>query len=100
MAVTVMVFLFGKPGQELEEGSEVTAEQLRALGTDLHARMEEAATIVEKLTAAGWEAEMLLYDIMLANEYVKTAVQAEEVLLNLGIDPSSVCIDEWEDEED
>jgi hypothetical protein len=100
MSVTLMLFLFGKPGQELEEGGEVTPEQLRGLSQELQARLEQAADTIEKLTAAGWDAQMLLYDIALSNEYVKTAVQAEEILLNLGIDPKSVCIDEWEDEEE
>jgi hypothetical protein len=99
MAVSLMLFLFGKPGQELEEGGEVTAEQLRALGRDLQGRLEGAATVVEKLTGAGWEAQMMLYDIHLSHPYVTSAADAEEKLLDAGIDPEAVCIDEWEDEE-
>src|SRR5262249_55933157 len=96
----VMKYLFGKPGQELNEGGEVTPEELRALGKDLHARLEEAADIVEKLTNAGWEAQMALYDIMLSNPYLTTATQVKSKLQDLGIDPEAVFIDELEDEED
>lgn len=100
MAVTVMLHLFGKPGQELEEGGEVTAEQLRSLGRDLYERLNEAAAIVEKLTGGGWEAQMMLYDISLDNPYINTQLQAETKLIDLGIDPEKLWIDEWEDEED
>jgi len=100
MAVTLMVPLFGKPGQEIPEGSEVTAQELRALGQDLQARLQEAADVVEKLTGAGWEAQMLLYDICLSHPYMQTAVQAEEKLHDLGINPESVIIDEWPDEDE
>jgi hypothetical protein len=100
MAVTLIVPLFGKPGQELNEGGEVTAPQLRDLADDLQARLREAADIVEKLTAAGWETEMTLYDIMLSHPYVTTEVQAQAKLDDLGIDPERVHIEEWPDEED
>jgi hypothetical protein len=100
MAVTLILPLFGKPGQELNEGGEVTAQQLRDLADDLRARLREAADIVEKLTAAGWETEMTLYDIMLSHPYVTTEVQAQAKLDDLGIDPERVHIEEWPDEED
>ncbi|HZY84936.1 MAG TPA: hypothetical protein VFE78_08900 [Gemmataceae bacterium] len=100
MSVMIMMYLFGKPGQELDEGEEVTPRQLRALAESLHGRLTEAADIVEKLTAAGWDAQMTLYDISLSHPYINTAAQAEEKLLDLGIDPKLVCIDEWEDEEE
>jgi hypothetical protein len=92
--------LFGKPGWELNEGEEVTPEQLRALADDLHARLTEAADVLEKLTAAGWDAQMTLYDVFLSHTYITTAAQAEEKLLDLGIDPKLVAIDELEDEEE
>ena len=95
-----MLFLFGKPGQELDEGEEVTAEQLRGLAQSLQERLRETADIVEKLTGAGWEAQMGLYDIFLSHPYIDTAAQAEEKIRDLGIDPERVTIDEWEDEEE
>jgi hypothetical protein len=100
MAVTLMLYLFGKPGVELNEGAEVTPKDLRDLGADLQARMNAAADIVEKLAGAGWEARLSLYDVMLSNPYVETAVQAEGRLLALGIDPDAVAIDEWPEEEE
>ena len=100
MAVSLNLFLFGKPGQELNEGGPITAPELRALSQELQARLEEIATIVEKLTAAGWEAQMGLYDINLYHPYINTATHAEEKLRELDIDPQRVIIDEWEDEDD
>jgi hypothetical protein len=100
MAVSLNLFLFGKPGQELDEGGSVTASQLRDLSRKLHARLEETATIVEKLTATGWEAQMGLYDINLYHPYINTAPHAEEKLRELDIDPETITIDEWEDEDD
>jgi hypothetical protein len=98
MAVTLMLYLFGKPGVELHEGGEVTPKELRDLADDLHARLAEAAEIVEKLTGAGWEAEMTLYDVMMSHPYVESAVQAEAILHDLGIEPGKVYVDEWEEE--
>src|SRR2546430_255888 len=99
MAVTLMLYLFGKPGVELNEGEEVTPGQLRDLADDLSARLREAADVVEKLTASGWEAEMALYDIFFSHPYVETTVQAEAMLQNLGIEPQQVHI-EWLEDED
>jgi hypothetical protein len=100
MAVTVTLFLFGKPGQELNEGEEVTADELRALGRSLHERLDETAAIVEKLMGAGWEAQMALYDIFLSHPFIKSVTQAEAQLLDLGINPEHVCLDDWEDEDE
>lgn len=100
MSVTLSLFLFGKPGQELDEGGDVTPEQLRALGKEMHARLEEAATIVEKLGNTGWEIQMGLYDVFMSHPYLTSASAVEEKLQDLGIDPEHVSIDEWPDEED
>jgi hypothetical protein len=100
MPVTIMLHLFAKPGQELNEGEEVTPDQLRALGQSLQERLTEAGDIVEKLTGTGWEAQMALYDVILSHPYFHTEAQVAEKLTELGIDPESVFIDEWEDEEE
>jgi hypothetical protein len=100
MAVTLSLFLFGKPGQELNEGAEVTAEQVRALAEELQARLRITADMLEKLAGAGWEAEMALYDIMLSHPYVRTEAEARMRLDDLGIDPDHANIFEFEDEED
>src|SRR4051812_30222392 len=78
MPVTIMLYLFGKPGVELREGEDVTPEELRALGDDLKERLTSAAEIVEKLTGAGWDAQMTLYDILLSHPYIDTEPQAAE----------------------
>ena len=100
MAVTITLFLFGKPGQELNEGGDITPRELRELGDDLKARMDETATLLEKLTGAGWEAQMGLYDVMLSHPYLRTQIEAEAKLLDMGIDPEKVCLDEWPDEDE
>jgi hypothetical protein len=94
------LFLFGKPGQELEEGGGVTPTELRGLGKALHARLEEAADIVEKLEGAGWEVQMGLYDVFLTHPYLDSAAAVEEKLRDLDIDPEHVSIDEWPDEDE
>ncbi|MBV9125354.1 MAG: hypothetical protein JO112_18520, partial [Planctomycetes bacterium] len=80
MTTCLILPLFGKPGQELNEGAEVTPRELRALAQDLQARLLEAANLVEKLTGAGWEAQMGLYDILLSHPYIETAAHTEEKL--------------------
>jgi hypothetical protein len=100
MSVTVSLFLFGKPGQELDEGDEVTPAQLRRLAADLHDRLSWAAETVEKMTGAGWEAEMSLYDIFLHHPYLTTQAAVEQKLLDLGIDLEQLHIDEWPDEDE
>jgi hypothetical protein len=100
MSVTLTLFLFGKPGQELGEGEEVSPAQLRALGQSLQERLQETADVVEKLTGRGWEAQMTLYDVFLSHPYIATATEAEAQLQDLGIDPERVIIDEWDDEEE
>jgi hypothetical protein len=98
MSVMLTLPLFGKPGHELEEGSEVTGQQLRDLGQDLAARLAEAADLVDQLTGAGWEAQLTLYDVMLSHPYVETEAEARSRLDALGIDPDRIHIDEFDDE--
>lgn len=97
MPVSISIFLFGKPGQELEEGETITPEEIRGLARELSERLEEVAEMVGKLTDAGWDAQTLLYDIALTHPYISTPVEVESVLLDLGIDPDQVAILEWED---
>jgi hypothetical protein len=100
MSVTVTLFLYSKPGQELNEGGPVTAEELRELGKTLHVRLDEAATIVEKLVGAGWDSQMGLYDVFLSHPYLNNTADVEEKLQDLGINPESVFIDEMDDEDE
>jgi hypothetical protein len=95
-----MVGLFGKPGQELDEGKAVTPDEIRALGQCLHERLNEAADIIDKLNRTGWESEMSLYDVILSHPYLRTEAEVESKLLELGIDPQKVCIMEDPDEDE
>jgi hypothetical protein len=101
MGVTIMVGLFGKPGQELDEGGPVTPDQLRALGQCLHVRLDEAADIIEQLNGTGWDSTMSLYDVMLSHPYIRTESEVLDKLHDLDIEPEKVCImEDDEDEED
>jgi hypothetical protein len=100
MAVFITLPLFSKPGVELGEGEEVTGEQLRQLGTDLALRLDMAAGMLDRLTAAGWQAGMTLYDVSLSHPFLHTEAEARSQLDGLGIDPDQLCLDEFEDEEE
>ena len=100
MSVSVSLWLFGKPGHELNEGEEIHADAIRALAQSMQERLVLAADIVEKLTGAGWEAQMGLYDVMLYNPYVRTEADVRTRLDGLGIDPDEVSILEFEGEDD
>jgi hypothetical protein len=50
------LWLVGNPEHYLGEDEPVTPSQLRDLGRLLHGYADEAAELVEKLTAAGWTA--------------------------------------------
>jgi hypothetical protein len=100
VSVSVTLWLFGKPGHELNEGEEIHADAIRALAQSMKQRLEQAADIVAKLTGAGWEAQMGLYDVMLYNPYVRTEADVRTRLDDLGIDPDEVSILEFEGEDD
>jgi hypothetical protein len=101
MAVFINLPLFFKPGYELgTEGDEVTGEQIRQLGQELAARLDHIGGLVDKLTAAGWEAQTGLYDVMLSHPFFRTAEEARTQLNGLGIDPEHVNLDEFDDEDE
>src|SRR2546428_704232 len=85
VSVLATLWLFGKPGQELDEGGEVTGDQIRALAQCLSERLQRVGDIVEKMTGAGWDAQMGLYDVMLSHPYVRTESEARTRLDDLGI---------------
>jgi hypothetical protein len=100
MSVFITLPLFFKPAYELGEGSEVTGDQIRQLGQELSERLHGIADLVDKLTAAGWQSEVTLYDVMLGHPFLHTADEVRAQLDGLGIDPDRLNIDEFEDEED
>jgi hypothetical protein len=94
--VSVVLPLFSKPGQELNEGAPLTPKQLRDLGPDPHARLDKAAGLVETLAGAGWDALMSLSHVDLYHPTISSEAQARDHLRQLGIDPEEVAIEEWE----
>jgi hypothetical protein len=100
MTVTITLHLFTKPGHLLNEGGPVTGEEVRQLGQNLASHLDGVAGILDRLTAAGWETEMALYDVMLSHPFLRTEAEVRSQLDGLGIDPEQVYIDEYEDEEE
>src|SRR5579864_4729274 len=100
MGVTVCLPLFGPPGRELEEGSDVKGVQLRKLADELHERLHKAADTLEKLHAAGWSARVAMYDAILSRPGVETKAEAERWLGELGLSPEEFILIEDVDEEE
>jgi hypothetical protein len=101
MNVSVELPLWGKPGDDLPEGEEITAEELREQAAQMHEHLLEVTEIVEKVASLGWKASVAMYELQLElPEEITTADQAEQKLLDLGIDTSLVQISEWSDEDD
>jgi hypothetical protein len=101
MSVTISLWLFGKPAHELNaEGEAVEPDQIRALAEELHGRLSAVAGALEKLTAAGWEGSVALYDIHLSHRYINTEADARAKVEDLGLDPELFSYLEWEDEEE
>jgi hypothetical protein len=102
MGVTVCLPLFGEPGRELEEGSDLKGRQLRELATRLQERLDKAATDLDTLAAAGWTARVALFDAILYHPHIATRQDAEDRLRALGVDPEALVIveDVEDDDED
>jgi hypothetical protein len=101
MGVTVCLPLFGPPGRELEEGSDVKGVQLRRLADELHERLGRAADTVEKLHDAGWSTRVAMYDVILARAGVESKEEAVRRLTELGVSTEElIIIEDVEDEED
>jgi hypothetical protein len=101
MAVHISVFLFSKPAHELDkEGEEISGADVRALAEEMHQRLLHTAEVLDKLTAHGWEATMMLYDVALSHPYINTEAEARDRIADLGIDPDRICFMEFEDEEE
>jgi hypothetical protein len=100
MLDSLELFLYFKPGEELDEGQPVTAKQLRELAASLGSRLQRAAEILETLTTEGWTNEMLLYSIVLYPKADLSMDEAKDLLRSKGIDPEQVCLHEadWMEE--
>jgi hypothetical protein len=101
MGVTVCLPLFGPPGRELDEGSDVKGVQLRQLAAQLQERLNKAAESLEKLHAAGWSARVAIYDVILSRLGVETKEEAERRLGELGLSAEEfIIIEDVEEEEE
>jgi hypothetical protein len=97
MSVMVCLPLFGDPAHELE--GRVHSRDLRTLADSLRERLQHAADTLDKLTEAGWWAQVGAFDLMLSHPKVQTREQAEARLRSIGIDPMQLLIvEEIEDE--
>jgi hypothetical protein len=99
MGVTVCLPLFGAAGQELDEGQPIRGQQVRDFAASLGERLAAAADLLDRLTAAGWSAQVGLYDVLLSSAAVTTRDEAECRLRELKIDPELFVIFEDVDEE-
>jgi hypothetical protein len=101
MGVTVCLPLFGPPGRELEEGSDLKGVQLRQLAAELQERLGKAADILEKLHAAGWSTRVAIYDVILSRAGVDTKDAAVQRLGELGLAAEEfIIIEDIEEEEE
>jgi hypothetical protein len=101
MGVTVCLPLFGEPGRELEQGSALSGRQLRELAAGLHERLDQAAANLDTLAAAGWSAQVSLFDAILHHPQITTREEAEQRLRVLGVDPEAfIIIEDVEDEDE
>jgi hypothetical protein len=98
MAVNVCLPLIGDPSHELE--AEPKARELRQLGEQLRERLAKAADTLDKLQAAGWHAQIAMFDILLVRNDVQTREQAERLLQEVGIDPNELMIVEEVEEDE
>jgi hypothetical protein len=100
MSVTICLPLFGDPGRELESGGPLTGRHLRDLAEELNKRLHEAAELLDKLSAAGWTAQVALFDALLAHPEVQTQEQAVARLQAAGVDPGVLMIVEDVEEDE
>jgi hypothetical protein len=92
MSCYLVLPLHRKPCESQAVGWEVTPDQLRALGRDRAARLEEAVGIVEKLASAGWDSRLGLTVVCIEPPAPLTAPAVEQQLRELGIDRDRVVI--------
>jgi hypothetical protein len=100
MAVNVCLPLFGHAGRELEEGTTLKGARLRAFAEELRERLQHAADLLDRLAAAGWTAQLAMYDVLVAHPEVQTREEAERRLRALGLAPEEfMIVEEMEEEE-
>ncbi|MDA4128488.1 MAG: hypothetical protein OK422_03370 [Thaumarchaeota archaeon] len=91
MTVEVSIFLFGKPAWEIDgfevgEMTEDMIERIRSKGKELSESLSEAAGVLQKLLAHGWNGSGILYDVSLFKDV--TIREARRELESLDLDPN------------
>lgn len=97
--VSVNLFLFGKPAQELDkEGESITANDILGLDRTIHARLQTVADAIKRLTADGWDTTMNVYDLSFFHPEVTTVREAKKRLRGLHLELDDFQIHEEQDE--
>jgi hypothetical protein len=87
MSASVRFTLFAIPGEEIAEGTEVDANDLRVLANDLSVRLTQAADLVERLRADGWDVQMGRFDLVCTHPEAVNAKEAKTLLKRINLDP-------------
>ncbi len=90
--LSVSMFLWAKPGWDLDEGSEADADKIRNCGKGIMEHTAEVASAVEKLKSDGWSATIALYDIYFDHPDVRIVEEAKARLSDLNLDPENFNI--------
>jgi hypothetical protein len=84
----------------MEQGSSLSGRQLRELAAGLHERLDKAAATLDTLAAAGWSAQVSLFDAILHHPAIDSRDAAEQKLRALGVDPEGlIIVEDVEDDE-
>jgi hypothetical protein len=100
MGVIICLPLFGPPDRELEEQPALQGRHLRKLAAELSERLQRAADILDRFTAAGWSARLAMYEAIVSRPGVETREEAELQLRALGVAVEELFLIEEVEEED
>jgi hypothetical protein len=89
------IWLIGYPEHHLAEDEPVTPSRLRELGRRLHDHADEAADLVERLTAAGWTARADGRHVNLFHSDLETEREVRSQLRSLGINSLQLSVCEY-----
>ncbi len=87
MSTSVRLTLFAIPGEEIAEGTEVEANDLRVLANDLSVRLAQAADTVDRLRADGWDVQMGRFDLLCTHPEANNPKEAKALLKRINVDP-------------
>lgn len=98
MAVAVTMWLFGVANRAPRQETCPVSKRLLQLQKAMSEYLQEIARMVEILERNGWQVTMGMYDLSLSHPEVHTKTQAEARLRQLGLDPATFNLDEYEEE--